>query len=219
MLHNVQLMLHNNSGILTRGTDPVNSEVPAQTGRGRERFHETSGDGAITSRVDRNLSQPLQVPKSLQHWYPGATTVTIPGCGASISVPAHSFLKYNPCAFQGETLTGANGSIIPSLYWIGDQPQSQGFLRLNRRTNVDFSLRWTFPLVERFNLVIAAEATNVLNHTEINAAPIGGLGGVNLLNDQSAGQIPGIGTNGGYGTFGKSAYDPRQITAHTIIQF
>jgi len=178
-----------------------------------------SGDGAITSRMDRNQGQPLEVPKSLQHWYNGATKVTLPSCGASVSVPAHTFLKYNLCAFRGETLTAANGSIIPNLYWIGDQPQSQGFLRLARRTNVDLSVRRTFPLVERFSLEIAAEASNAFNHTELNASPSGSLGNVNLQSNQASGLIPGIGSNGGFGAMGNGTYDPRQITLHATLQF
>ena len=97
----------------------VSTVVQAQSG---EPFYLTmEGDGAITSRVDRNPGQPLQVPKSLQHCYNGGTTVTLP-CGATVTPPAYSFLKYNLCAFQGETLTGTNGSIIPNIYWIGTNP-------------------------------------------------------------------------------------------------
>jgi trimeric autotransporter adhesin len=181
-------------------------------------FLSMEGDGAITSRMDRNTGQTLEVPKALQKWYAGSTTVTLP-CGASVAVPAHSFLRYNLCAFQGETLTGANGSIIPNLYWIGDQPQSQGYLRLPRRTNVDFSVRRTFPIFERLNLQLAAESTNFFNHTELNSQPGSDLGNMNVVNDPSTGLIPGLGTNGGYGALGNSTYDPRQITFHAIIQF
>jgi hypothetical protein len=35
--------------------------------------------------VDRNPGQPLQAPKSLQHWYDGNTTVISP-CGATVSL-------------------------------------------------------------------------------------------------------------------------------------
>jgi trimeric autotransporter adhesin len=194
----------------------ISTVVLAQSGE--PFFLSMEGDGAITSRMDRNLGQTLEVPKSLQRWYAGSTTVTLP-CGASVAVPAHSFLRYNLCAFQGETLTGANGSIIPNLYWIGDQPQSQGYLRLPRRTNIDFSVRRTFPLFERLNLQIAAESTNLFNHTELNSQPGSDLGNMNVVNDPSTGLLPGLGTNGGYGALGNSTYDPRQITLHAIIQF
>jgi trimeric autotransporter adhesin len=182
-------------------------------------FLSMEGDGAITSRMDRNVGQPLEVPKTLQHWYTSATTVTLPSCGASISVPAYTYLRYNLCAFQGETLTGANGSIIPNLYWIGNQPQTQGYLRLPRRTNVDLSIRRAFPIYESLDLEIGAEATNAFNHTELNSQPGSDLGNMNLLNDPSSGLIPGIGTNGSYGSIGNSTYDPRQIVLHAVILF
>ena len=190
--------------------------VQAQSG---EPFYLTmEGDGAITSRVDRNPGQPLQVPKSLQHWYDGGTTVTLP-CGATITPPANSFLKYNMCAFQGETLTSANGTIIPNLYWIGNQSQSQGYLRLPRRTNVDASIRRSFPIFEQLNLVLAFEASNVLNHTELNSQPGSDLGTMGLVDNRVNGLVPGIGTNSSFGSIGNSTYDPRQITFHAILQF
>jgi Carboxypeptidase regulatory-like domain len=194
----------------------VSTVVQAQSG---EPFYLTmEGDGAITARVDRNSAQPLQVPKSLQHWYNGGTTVTLP-CGVTVTPPAYSFLKYNLCAFKGETLTGANGSTIPNLYWTGNQPQSQGFLRLPRRTNVDASIRRTFPIYEQLNLVLAFEATNVLNHTELNSQPGSDLGTMGLVDNQASGLVSGIGTNSSFGSIGNSTYDPRQIAFHAIVQF
>ena len=194
----------------------VSTVVQAQSG---EPFYLTmEGDGAITSRVDRNSGQPLQVPKSLQHWYDGSTTVTLP-CGATVTPPAHSFLKYNLCAFKGETSTGANGSVIPNLYWTGNQPQSQGYLRLPRRTNVDASIRRNFPIYEHLNLVLAFEASNVLNHTELNSQPGSDLGTMGLVDDRANGLVSGIGTNSAFGSIGNSTYDPRQIAFHAILQF
>jgi trimeric autotransporter adhesin len=194
----------------------VSTVVQAQSG---EPFYlSMEGDGAITSRMDRNPGQSLQVPKSLQHWYDGGTTVTLP-CGATVTPPANTFLRYNLCAFRGQTLTGANGSTIPNLYWIGNQPQSQGFLRLPRRTNVDASIRRTFPIYEQLNLVLAFEATNVLNHTELNSQPGSDLGTMGLVDNKASGLVSGIGTNSGFGSIGNSTYDPRQIAFHAIIQF
>jgi trimeric autotransporter adhesin len=208
--------LSNPVGRALLGDWSVSTVVQAQSG---EPFYlSMEGDGAITSRVDRNPGQPLQVPKALQHWYDGGTTVTLP-CGATVTPPAYSYLKYNLCAFQGETMTGANGSIIPNLYWIGNQPQTQGYLRLPRRTNVDASIRRTFPIYERLNLVIAFEASNVLNHTELNSQPGSDLGSMGLVDNRMNGLVPGIGTSSSYGSIGNSTYDPRQITFHAIIQF
>jgi hypothetical protein len=94
------------------------------------------------------------------------------------------------CAFQGETLTGANGAIIPNLYWIGNQPQSQGYLRLPRGTNVDAGIRRRFPIYEQLNLVLAFEASNVLNHTELNSQPGSDLGTMGLVDNRMSGLVP-----------------------------
>ena len=45
--------------------------------------------GAMTGAVNEIAGVSLTVPSSLQHWYNGTTT-----------------LKYNACAYQGETLNG-----------------------------------------------------------------------------------------------------------------
>jgi hypothetical protein len=189
-----------------------------------------SNSGSITSRVDRVPGQSLQVPKALQHWYNGGTTVTLP-CGQTVTPQKYTFLKYNSCAFTGETLTTPNGSIVPNQYWNGDAAQTSGDLRGPGRFNVDFSLRRTFPVTERFRLEIAAEASNLLNHAEFNGANStaysGNLGSPNLVNNPNAGLIPGLGTSTGslngssraFGTMGVGTFDPRQITMHARVVF
>jgi Carboxypeptidase regulatory-like domain/TonB dependent receptor-like, beta-barrel len=176
------------------------------------------GDGAITSRMDRNPNQPLEVPKALQHWYNGSTKVTLP-CGTTITPPKYTFLKYNLCAFQGETLTAPNGNIIPNIYWIGNAPQTNGNIRLPGKTNVDASIRRTFPVTERFRLQIAAEISNLFNHPEFNSSPGGSMGNMNLVNDPSSGLVPGIGSSSSFGTRAPGTYDPRQIVMHAYVRF
>ena len=179
-------------------------------------------DGSITSRIDRVPGQPMQVPQGLQHWYNGSTTVTLP-CGKTVTPQKYTFLKYNACAFTGETVTTPNGSIVPNQYWNGDAGQTSGFLRGPDRFNVDFTLRRTFPLTERFKLEVAGEASNLLNHTEYNGANntgfVGGLGNPNLVNSPGTGLIPGLGTSSTYGTMGVGTFDPRQITMHARVVF
>ncbi len=177
-----------------------------------------SGDGAITARMDRNPNQPLEVPKSLQHWYDGSTKVTLP-CGTTITPPKYTFLKYNLCAFQGEILTAPNGNIIPNIYWIGNAPQTNGNIRLPGKTNVDASIRRTFPVAERVNLQVAAEISNLFNHPEFNSSPGGSMGSMNLVNNPSAGLLPGIGSSSSFGTRAPGTYDPRQIVLHAYVRF
>ena len=84
---------------------------------------------------------------------------------------------------------------------------------------MDLSLRRSFPIRERFRVQIAADATNLLNHTELNGSYNGGLGSTNLTNNPAAGLIPGLGTSSTYGTVGVGAFDPRQITMHVRVIF
>jgi hypothetical protein len=176
------------------------------------------GDGAMTSRIDRNPAYPLEVPKDLQHWYNGSTTVTLP-CGTTITPPKYTFLKYDLCAFQGETLTAPNGKIIPNIYWIGDSPQTNGNIRLPGRTNVDGGIGRTIPIGERVNLQIRADVSNLFNHPEFNASPGGGMGNVNLKNNPASGLVPGIGSSSGFGSRGPGTYDPRQLVFHAFVRF
>jgi trimeric autotransporter adhesin len=186
-----------------------------------------SNDNAITGRMDRNPAWPLVLPKSYQHMYNGSTLVTLP-CGTTITPPAYNLLKYDLCAYQGETLDAPNGSIIPNDYWIGDAAQTNGDIRLPRRTNVDFQVSRTFPIRERFHLEFAAEISNLFNHPEFSASWSGNLGSMNLTNNPSAGFIPGNGSNGGFGALStannsesgvSSTYDPRQVVLQGFVRF
>ncbi|HKE24614.1 MAG TPA: hypothetical protein VKB88_19765 [Bryobacteraceae bacterium] len=94
-----------------------------------------------------------------------------------------------------------------------------GGLRGPGRFNVDLSLRRTFPIKERLRLQLAADATNMLNHTELNGNFSGSFGSTTLSNSPAAGWIPGMGTSATFGTVGVGAFDPRQITMHLRVQF
>ena len=193
-----------------------------------------SGSGAMTSRnFDRNPNFPLILPKSYQHMYDGKTKVTLP-CGESVTPPNFAFLKYDLCALQGETLTGANGtSIIPNEYWIGNSMATNGHIRGPGRTNTDVSVRREFPVVpEKVTLELAVNFNNVFNHPEFSGSVVGSAGTMNLVNNPSGGLIPGIGTSGSFGTIPKTTsggtigtaasggtYDPRQITIQAYIKF
>ena len=182
----------------------------------------SNSDGSITSRLDRVPGQSMQVPQALQHWYDGSTTVTLP-CGKTVTPQRYTFLKYNSCAFTGETVTTPNGSIVPNQFWNGDAAQTSGYLRGPDRFNVDFTLRRTFPVTERIKLEVAAEVSNLLNHTEFNGENNSGfdgnLGNPNLVNSPGTGLIPGLGTSSTYGTMGVGTFDPRQITMHARVVF
>jgi hypothetical protein len=84
---------------------------------------------------------------------------------------------------------------------------------------MDFSLRRTFPVTERYRLEIAADASNLLNHAEFNGAYSGGLGSTNVVDNPNGGFIPGQGTSSSFGTRGVGTFDPRQITMSARVVF
>ena len=174
--------------------------------------------GSLTGAVNRVPGVSLTVPSNLQHWYDGKTTVTLP-CGLKTTPPANTYLKYNACAFQGEVVTTPNGSIVPNQFWIGNANQTDGDLRGPGRFNIDLSLRRTFAIRERLKFEIAANATNLLNHTEYSGNYNGALGSTNLTNNPSGGLIPGYGNGSSFGTLGLTTFDPRQIMMQARIIF
>jgi trimeric autotransporter adhesin len=180
-----------------------------------------SGDGSITGRIDSNKTYPYVLPKIYRRMYNGSTPVTLP-CGQTITPSAYYRLKYDQCAFQGETLTTPNGSIVPNIYWIGNSPQTNGNIREDGFTNVNFNITRSFPIRERFTLQLAADFNNLFNHPQYQANPnvaSGNLGSMNLINNPSAGLIPGIGTSSTFGSRYLTTYDPRQIVLHGFVRF
>jgi hypothetical protein len=174
--------------------------------------------GAMVARPDRVPGVALTVPGNLQHWYDGKTKVTLP-CGLAVTPAKNTFLKYNPCAFTGEVLTAPNGSIIANQFWVGNADPTIGGLRGPGRFNIDLSLRRSFPIRESVRLQLSADASNLLNHAELNGNYNGGLGNTTLSNNPSAGLIPGLGTSSTFGTLGVGAFDPRQVTMDVRIVF
>jgi hypothetical protein len=174
--------------------------------------------GALTGGTNRVPGVSLTVPSNLQHWYDGKTTVTLP-CGLKVTPAVNTFLKYNACAFSGEVVTTPNGSIAPNQFWVGSSNETSGDLRGPGRFNVDLSLRRTFSVTERLKLEIAANASNLLNNTQLNGAYTGALGSTNLANNPSAGLIPGYGTGSTFGTISNATFDPRQITMQVKVVF
>jgi hypothetical protein len=175
--------------------------------------------GALSGAVNRISGVSPTVPANLQHWYDGKTSVTLP-CGIKITPAANTYLKYNACAFQGQVITTATGSIVPNQFWFGNSSQTSGDLRQPGRFNMDLSLRRQFSIRERIKLEIAANATNVLNHTQFTGGTnIGTLGGTNLTNNPAAGLLAGYGNGGGYGAFTNATFDPRQIMMQARVVF
>lgn len=175
-------------------------------------------NGSLTSRVDRIPGVPIQVPTALQKRYDGKTSVTLP-CGKTVTPGPYQLLKYNACAFSGRTVTGANGRLLQDIYWIGNHSQTNGDLRGMARYNVDFSLRRSFPIFERYRIEVAAQVSNLLNNAQWNGAYVGNLGSTTLVNNPTAGLIPGLGDNTAFGTLNVNSFDARQIQMNARFTF
>jgi hypothetical protein len=177
----------------------------------------------LNNLPDRVAGVPLEVPKALQHWYDGKTAVTLPD-GRIITPCNGCFLKYNIDAFAARTVTPPGGKPLPDIFWYGNAQPSYDDLRSASRWNVNMTLEKNFKIGERYNLSLAAQATNLFNHTQfrpnINTsfgtvflAPSAGAQ-VGQLGDKSttwgAYQLP-INNASGNNAGGQAIYDPRQV--------
>jgi hypothetical protein len=167
--------------------------------------------GRINYAGGKKGDVPLVLPKSYQHLFLNSTTkVTLP-CGVQVTPSSYTRMKYNLCAFSGPTVTTPNGSILPDEYWYGNGNLTDGNIRGPLRVNVDASLRRTFNLTERLKLDITASAQNLMNTAEWNNSPSGSIGATDTVDNRANGQIVGLPQGNGYGTWGMSTYDPRQV--------
>ena len=177
-----------------------------------------ASDGSVLGLPDRTDGVPIMVPEEMRGWYDGKTSVTLP-CGRTITPQNHSYLLYSTCAFSGRTVTGANGNTIVDQFWYGNSAQNYGDMRTLPWFNLDLSLRRQFRVREGFSIEFAANATNLLNHTELVGAATGGLGSTNVRTDAASGLKPGMGSSANFGGYGRATYSPRQVTMNVRIRF
>jgi trimeric autotransporter adhesin len=177
-----------------------------------------ASDGASVTRPNPVAGVPVEVPKELQRWYDGTTSVTLP-CGRVITPSKNTFLKYSSCGFAGQVVQAPNGKFVPDVYWVGRAAQTYGYLRTPGRFNIDVSIRRSFKIREGKDLEVSADATNLLNHPELSGTYTGALGNTNLVSNATKGLAPGMGSSDTYGTIGLSTFDPRQVTLHLQLRF
>jgi hypothetical protein len=177
-----------------------------------------ASDGALVGGPNRIPGVPIEVPENLQKWYDGVTQVQLP-CGRLITPTKNTFLKYNACAFEGQTILAPNGRFIADQYWVGTSAQSFGDMRTPGRTNFDLSLRRTFRIRESLTLNVNADATNLLNSAQYSGAYAGGLGATNLVDNPARGLKVGMGSTDTFGTIGLGTFDPRQVTLRLLVRF
>jgi len=186
--------------------------------------------GALNSRPFRVPGEPLDVPKALQHWYNGKTTVALPD-GRQITPCANCFLRYNVDAFAGSVVPDPNhpGQYLTNNYYTGDAAITYPEIRAPGRTNLDLNISRTFKMTERFSLEFSANATNAFNHPQFGGSIASSgaynmnLGGINVIPPG-----PGNSTNtqlgqglssSTFGTYGLTTYDPRQFELGLKLRF
>ena len=172
-------------------------------------------NGSLNGIPDRNPGVPLVLPQSFQHWYNGATSVTLPVSGRVITPPKNTFLKFNPDAFVGRTVVVPNGSRQTDVFWYGNASLNYGELRTNPVDNVQATIERDVKLHERYLLNFQLNATNLLNHAQfLPNSYSGGLG-----NTQVTGSAIGYGNNATYGTHGLGTLDPRTMELQAKFRF
>jgi hypothetical protein len=174
--------------------------------------------GSMNGRGDRASGVDAEVPKELQRWYDGKTTVTLPG-GRQITPCNFCFLKYNPDLFQGRVVGLPNGQAVQDPFWFGTAARTYGDLRGFGRNNIDLSLTRRFAITERFRLDVQANFTNALNHTQFASGNFDTGTGTVTVTDPATGLKPGMNSNSNFGTHGLSTYEPRQVTFTMRLRF
>jgi Carboxypeptidase regulatory-like domain len=163
--------------------------------------------------------QPLELPKSYQHWYDGVTQVTLPD-GRTVTPPQYTYLKWNPDAFGSQIVQWADGTAHVAEYWLGTTPMLLGSLRTPSYQNVNLAVRRSFQFTERMNLQLLAEATNLFNRTSfLPGATNNGFANPFLVPDPTTNSQVGQNANPAAGTLSTALYDARQLTLSLRLTF
>jgi hypothetical protein len=174
--------------------------------------------GTINGRCNLVAGEPSEVPKSLQHWYDGSTSVTLPD-GRTITPAAFTYLKWNPDRFSQPLVQFPNGSYQVDQYTMGATAMTEGDLRAPGFYNTNLSVTRKFALGERVRMELHADATNAWNRTNFLPSAINnGVGSV-LTPDSSTNTKIGQNGNSGYGALSMNFLEPRQITLALRLQF
>ncbi|HLH34659.1 MAG TPA: TonB-dependent receptor [Alloacidobacterium sp.] len=182
--------------------------------------------GTLNGRCNVVAGEPVQVPKHLQHWYDGSTSVTLPD-GRTITPPEGTFLKWNPDRWTQPVVQFPNGTYGPDYLYTtnGSSAMTQGDLRIPAFENVNLSVVRKFNFGERVNLELHADATNAFNHTNFLASEINnGVSPVVSLAGTTPGTAIGQNANTGFGTLSTSGWagsflEPRQLTLSLQLNF
>lgn len=173
--------------------------------------------------------QPLELPKSLQHWYGNnPSPVTLPD-GHQITPNSYTYLKWNPDAFTNQIVQFPVSNCGPNnnqpcysndQYWYGNTPTYMTQLRLPTFQNVNFNITRDFAIREQYKLQLLAEFTNFFNHQNfLPGAVSNGVSSITSVSSLPAGATIGENGSSGFGTMSPNMMDPRQITLTARFTF
>jgi hypothetical protein len=172
--------------------------------------------GTLNGRCDVVSGEPVEVPKSLQHWYNGTETATLPD-GRTITPGAYTFLKWNPDRFTQPVVQFPNGSYGVDQYTSGTTSMTEGDMRSPIFANTNISVIRKFAIGERVNLDLHADATNAFNRSNFQASAVNN--GVTSTLTSGGGATVGQNANASFGTLGQSFLEPRQLTITMRLEF
>jgi hypothetical protein len=171
------------------------------------------GSGSLNQRPDRVAGVPIQLPESMQRFYDGNTQVTL-SSGRVITPCNGCYLKYNPDAFSGRTVSLANGQVAADPFWFGNSALAYNDIRGPGRFNTDLNLSRTFKFTESKELQFVANVTNAFNHTQYTVS--GNLATGETNTTDYPGQIQNFGQLGGHTL---NTFEPRQVELKLRFSF
>jgi hypothetical protein len=174
--------------------------------------------GGLNGRCNVVSDEPVEVPKELQRWYDGKTSVTLPS-GRVITPGQYRYLKWNPDRFTAPTVQFPNGKYAVDQYWSGSTAKYVPGLRTPAFSNVNLTINRQFRLAERLRMEFLAEATNLLNQTMFNPNAVNGSFGAVLAPDSSTNTKVGQNSNVNSGSLGLSVFEPRQVILTLRLRF
>jgi trimeric autotransporter adhesin len=172
----------------------------------------------LNGRCNLVPGEANEVPKSLQHWYDGSTSVTLPD-GRTITPAAFTYLRWNPDRFSQPVVQLPNGTYQVDQYTSGTTAMTMGSLRAPGFYNTNLSVTRKFNLGERVRLELHADATNAWNQTNILASSVNNSVTSVLSLDNTTNTKIGQNGNAGYGALAMNLMEPRQITLALRLQF
>ena len=174
--------------------------------------------GGMNGRCNVVSGEPVEVPKELQRWYDGKTSVTLPN-GHIITPGQYRFLKWNPDRFAPPVVQFPNGRYAVDQYWYGSTAMYVGGLRTPSFQNGNLTVNRQFRIWEGLRMEFHAEATNLLNRTNFSANAVNGSVSAVLTENPATNTKVGQNSNVNHGSLGLSLFEPRQISLSLRLKF